>query len=254
MSKKIEVFGKSFNEPRSISGLSGAPPSPIGGIPSGAFAIFAVLILSFSLASYLPEEEAPQSEMPLTESQSTYLENILSDRSRSSATLATYDTCGFLEMDLKEHLKEEMRVTLGTGYHIGGWGLSFGEIALDGAMPEMAMEDGAGNMDSSPLTGSERTSSNSVEGVDYSGTNNQEQGVDEADFVKTDGSYIYLVNNGYHDWGRYPSGHVHILAIPEAGNVSYLSNISIEGRPTEMLLVGDKAVVCLLYTSPSPRD
>ena len=196
MSKKFEVFGKSFNEPRSISGLSGTPPSPIGGIPSGVFAIFAVLILSLSLASYLPEEEAPQSEMPLTEAQSTYLENILSDRSRSSATLATYDTCGFLEMDLKEHLKEEMRVTLGTGYHIGGWGLSFGEIALDGAMPEMAMEDGAVTMDSSPLTGSERTSSNSVEGVDYSGTNNQEQGVDEADFVKTDGSYIYLVNNG----------------------------------------------------------
>ena len=142
MSKKFEIFGKSFNEPRSISGLSGVPTSPIGGIPPGAFAIFAVLILSFSLASYLPEEEPPQSEMPLTEAQSTYLENILSDRSRSSATLATYDTCGFLEMDLKEHLKEEMRVTLGTGYHIGGWGLSFGEIALDGAMPEMAMEDG----------------------------------------------------------------------------------------------------------------
>ena len=243
MSKKFEVFGKSFNEPRSISGLSGTPPSPIGGIPSGVFAIFAVLILSLSLASYLPEEEAPQSETPLTEAQSTYLENILSDRSRSSATLATYDTCGFLEMDLKEHLKEEMRVTLGTGYHIGGWGTSFGDITLDGAMPEMAMEDGAVTMDSSPLTGSERTSSNSVEGVDYSGTNNQEQGVDEADFVKTDGSYIYLVNNGYHDWGIYPSGHVHILEIPEAGNVSYLSNISIEGRPTEMLLVGDKAVV-----------
>ena len=125
MSKKFEIFGKSFNEPRSISGLSGVPTNPIGGIPPGAFAIFAILILSFSLASYLPEEEPPQSEMPLTEAQSTYLENILSDRSRSSATLATYDTCGFLEMDLKEHLKEEMRVTLGTGYHIGGWGLSF---------------------------------------------------------------------------------------------------------------------------------
>ena len=45
-------------------------------------------------------------------------------------------------------------------------------------------------------------------------------------FASTDGSYIYLVNNGYNDWGTYPSGHVHILEIPEAGNVSYLSNIS----------------------------
>ena len=33
-----------------------------------------------------------------------------------------------------------------------------------------------------------------IPGVDFSGTNNQEQGIDEADFVKTDGSYIYLVN------------------------------------------------------------
>ena len=45
MSKKFEIFGKSFNEPRSISGLSGVPTSSIGGIPPGAFAIFAVLIL-----------------------------------------------------------------------------------------------------------------------------------------------------------------------------------------------------------------
>ena len=245
MSKKIELFGKSFNEPRSISGLSGSPPGLIGGIPSGVFAVFAVLILTLSLASYLPEEEAPQSETPLTEAQSTYLENILSDRSRSSATLATYNTCGFLEMDLKDHLKEEMRVTLGTGSYNyrGGWGFDDIMIGEPIGMPEMAMEDGATDMDSSSSAGSEKTSSNSVEGVDYSGTNNQEQGVDEADFVKTDGSYIYLVNNGYNDWGIYPSGHVHILEIPEAGNVSYLSNISIEGRPTEMLLVADKAVV-----------
>ena len=34
---------------------------------------------------------------------------------------------------------------------------------------------------------------------------------------------------------RYPSGKLHILDIPEVGNISYLSNISIEGRPTEML-------------------
>ena len=33
------------------------------------------------------------------------------------------------------------------------------------------------------------------------------------------------------------------FGIPEVGDVLYLSNISIEGRPNEMLLVGDKAVV-----------
>ncbi|MDG1544121.1 MAG: beta-propeller domain-containing protein, partial [archaeon] len=243
MAKKIEIFGKSMNSPQSIASLSGSAVGPTGGIPSGMFAIFAVVILTVSLATYLPEDELP-SNQSLTEVQSTYLENILSDRSRSSPALTTYNTCGFLEMDLKEHLKEEMRVNLGTGsYDYGRWGMIDDMVMIDGGMPEMAMEDSGMDMDSSPYSGSEGTSSNSVEGVDYSGTNNQEQGVDEADFVKTDGSYIYLVNNGYNDWGVYPSGHIHILEIPEAGNVSYLSNISIEGRPNEMLLVDDKAVV-----------
>ena len=243
MAKKIEIFGKSMNSPQAIAGLSGSAVGPTGGIPSGMFAIFAVVILTVSLATYLPEDELP-SNQSLTEVQSTYLENILSDRSRSSPALTTYNTCGFLEMDLKEHLKEEMRVNLGTGsYDYGRWGMIDDMVMIDGGMAEIAMEDSGMDMDSSPSSGSEKTSSNSVEGVDYSGTNNQEQGVDEADFVKTDGSYIYLVNNGYNDWGVYPSGHIHILEIPEAGNVSYLSNISIEGRPNEMLLVDDKAVV-----------
>ena len=241
MAKKIEIFGESMNTPKSITGLSGLDPAPMGGIPSGIFAIFAVVILTVSLAAYMPEDTIP-SDQTLTEVQSTYLESILSDRSRSSPTLSTYDTCGFLEMDLKEHLKEEMRVNLGTGsYYYGGWGMEEDMVMIGEA--EMAMDDGGMDMDSASSTGSDKTSSNSVEGVDYSGTNNQESGVDEADFVKTDGSYIYIVNNGYNDWGVYPSGHVHILEIPEAGNVSYLSNISIEGRPNEMLLVDDKAVI-----------
>ncbi len=137
-----------------------------------------------------------------------------------------------------------MRVNLGTGsYYYGGWGM-VDDMVMVGE-PEMAM-DSDGGMEMDPSAGpetSQKTSSGGEEGVDFSGTNNQEQGVDEADFVKTDGSYIYLINQGYSDWGVYPSGKVHILEIPEVGDVSYLSNISIEGYPNEMLLVGDKAVV-----------
>ncbi len=244
MAKKIDVFGTSFNTPRTMLDLSSPQPEPFGGIPSGVFAVFAVIILGISLASYIPDDDTPQ-DTGLTESQSEYLENILSDRSRSSPTLSTYDSCGYLEIDLKEHLKEEMRVSLGTGsYYYGGWGM-VDDMVMVGEF-EMAMDSDDGmEMDSAPSAGSEsqKTSSGGEEGVDFSGTNNQEQGVDEADFVKTDGSYIYLVNQGYSDWGVYPSGKLHILEIPEVGDVSYLSNISIEGRPNEMLLVGDKAVV-----------
>ena len=240
---KIEVFGKSLNKPRGLSGGDAPIPEPFGGIPSGVFAIFAVVILTLSIATYMPEEDQ-QNNYPstLTSSQSTYLENILSDRSRSSPTLSSYDTCGFLEMDLKEHLKEEMRVTLGTGYYGGGGWFIDDAIMVEDAVMEM---DGASpTADSAPNSGgSPKNSPGGEQGVDFSGTNNQEQGVDEADFVKTDGSFVYMLNKGYSDYGIYPSGKLHILDIPEAGNISYLSNISIEGRPTEMLLVDDKAVV-----------
>ena len=240
---KIEVFGKSLNKPRGLSGGDVPVPEPFGGIPSGVFAIFAVVILTLSIATYMPEEDQQNNySSTLTSSQSTYLENILSDRSRSSPTLSPYDTCGFLEMDLKEHLKEEMRVTLGTGYYGGdGWFIDDAIMMEDAAMD---MDGASPTADSVPNSGgSPKNSPDGEQGVDFSGTNNQEQGVDEADFVKTDGSFVYMLNKGYSDYGIYPSGKLHILEIPEAGNISYLSNISIEGRPTEMLLVDDKAVV-----------
>jgi len=241
---KIEIFGKSMNEPKGLSG-SGAPiPEPFGGIPSGVFAVFAVVILTLSLASYIPDdEETSSTPNGLTSSESTYLENILSDRSRSSPTLSSYNTCGFLEMDLKEHLKEEMRVNLGTGsyYYGGGW-IEEDIMMVDDAVMEMDGASATG--DSAPSSGgSQKNSPGGTEGIDFSGTNNQEEGVDEADFVKTDGSYVYMLNKGYSDYGKYPSGKLHILDIPEVGNITYLSNISIEGYPTEMLLVDDKAVV-----------
>ena len=240
---KIEVFGKALNKPKVLSGSSAPIPEPFGGIPSGVFAVFAVVILTLALLSYNPEDEESFTPNGLTSSQSSYLENILSDRSRSSPTLSSYDTCGFLEMDLKGHLKEEMRVTLGTNsyYYGGGW-IEDDIMFVDDAVMEM---DGATSAADSASSsgGSPKNSPGSEQGVDFSGTNNQEQGVDEADFVKTDGSFVYMINKGYSDYGRYPSGKLHILDIPEVGNISYLSNISIEGRPTEMLLVDDKAVV-----------
>ena len=46
------------------------------------------------------------------------------------------------------------------------------------------------------------------EGVDFSGTNNQENGVDEADFVKTDGYHIYTLNGN----------RLHIMGVPSSAS------------------------------------
>jgi hypothetical protein len=63
-----------------------------------------------------------------------------------------------------------------------------------------------------------------------SGTNNQVAGVDEADMVKTDGAYVYLVVNG-------------ALRILEAMNPRVLSVTSVPGVARELFVEGDRAVV-----------
>src|SRR5690606_27763927 len=71
------------------------------------------------------------------------------------------------------------------------------------------------------------------EGTDFSGTNNQEQGVDEADFLKTDGYFLYLLNGD----------ELRVLGVPEFGQLTSLGRVFVEGYPSELLLSGDRAVV-----------
>jgi len=63
-----------------------------------------------------------------------------------------------------------------------------------------------------------------------SGTNNQVDGVDEADIVKNDGAYVYLAMNG-------------ALRIVEAIRPRLLSVTKLPGTPRNMLVEGDRAVV-----------
>ncbi len=51
MPKKMDIFGKSLNTPSSISTSSDFQLGPSSSIPSGAFAIFAVVILTLSIGS-----------------------------------------------------------------------------------------------------------------------------------------------------------------------------------------------------------
>jgi inhibitor of cysteine peptidase len=77
--------------------------------------------------------------------------------------------------------------------------------------------------------------SNSAGGTpDYSGTNNQVAGVDEADFVKTDGRYIYTLSGGI----------FYIVSAYPADNASLLSSVETNGiYPSEFFINGDIAVI-----------
>ena len=140
-------------------------------------------------------------------------------RNRTSPSLRGFASCSELEAQLKASLREELRIQLLMNQN------SWGRGGIDDVAMESADADSAG---SSNDAGSGRE-----EGVDFSGTNNQEEGVDEADFVKTDGYNIYTLNGN----------RLEIFGVPEFGDLDHLSTTRIEGRPSQMLIHDDKLVV-----------
>ena len=121
--------------------------------------------------------------------------------------LVQYASCADLETDLKQMVTYEIWADIDRA---GYWGQGGGAEDASGDSGAGAGSGGGGRQ----------------EGVDYSGTNNQEDGVDEADFVKTDGYHIYTLNGN----------RLHIMGVPEFGQLTAESVTKIEGYPRQMLL------------------
>ena len=139
-----------------------------------------------------------------------------------------------MEYDLKASIAEEYRTQLLQAveeqYHYG-WG-----IFDDGMVAESAMDGDTSAGSAQPQA--------RIQGEDFSGTNNQEQGVDEADFIKTDGYYIYALQGST----------LSIMSVPEYGEIEFASNVSIEGSPISMMLQGDRLIVLSSYNPWSIDD
>ena len=151
-------------------------------------------------------------------------------RSLGSPNLETFSDCNELENALKQSIEEEARTSLLQAVDdVYYWG---GGIWLEGDT-EMAMDDAGSATSSTPPPTTRQ------EGVDYSGTNNQEQGVDEADFVKTNGYNIFFVDNGV----------LHIMDVPEFGEIEHTSTTAIQGSPVAMMLNEDNLVVVSTVSS-----
>lgn len=106
-----------------------------------------------------------------------------------------------------------------SGNSCAGWGRGEGL--------EDASTTGAGNGGGSGSGGSPPAPSQGT------GTNNQVAGVDEADFVKNDGQYIYLAQNG-------------VLRIVDAWPADQTHEVSVtplEGTPKKLFVLGDTALV-----------
>lgn len=77
------------------------------------------------------------------------------------------------------------------------------------------------------------TSTGSASPTDFTGTNTQEENVDEADLTKTDGDYIYAIENNV----------LHIVRSWPANETELLSTFELSGWGDSMFLAGDRVVV-----------
>ena len=224
MSNSIQIFGETLQTPRALRPEPWGPrprPRPQFKQLMATCMLVTLLASSLGIIYYLDSDEGNPNG-PVVDP-GDIIAPLLAERQRTTPQLVGYDSCGTMEADLKENIREEMLVDLGT-YHYSYWWRNGDDVFLE--VDEMAMDGGATPQASG---GDEKR----VEGEDYSGTNNQEQGVDEGDFVKTDGHYIYMLNGQK----------LEILGVPEFGQLTYESNLTLEGSPIEMLMANDWLVV-----------
>ncbi len=190
--------------------------------PSGAMKaekVVAIGVLTLMLMSGCLGAVDPAIEMPTVELPEDW--NTTVARTTSSPQLNQFSDCDELETTLKLSIEEEARIQILQAIEEQ---YSYGGFWMEDDMAVAESADGG----SAPTATPRR-----VEGTDFSGTNNQEQGVDEADFVKTDGYNIYFLN------GK----NLVIFGVPEFGELTLLSTTAIQGNPTAMMLDGDRLVV-----------
>lgn len=129
--------------------------------------------------------------------------------------------------DVAQRLAEQAQNQYGW-YFNGGWSGGIGRpgdfVTLDTGLSGR-FETVAANSPSSAPVG--------TTGSSFSGTNTQEQGVDEADIVKTDGNFIYVLRN---------SELILVDALP-ADAAEVVSRTEIEGYPIDMFLRGSRVMV-----------
>ena len=145
-----------------------------------------------------------------------------------TAGLARFGDCD----TLLDHLHAEYSARVGPwGFDQGGW---FGPMPMEPVAAEMARDESAAPADTAAQT------SAPVEGVDFSGTNVQEVGVDEADIVKTDGRRIFTVSSG------------RLVVVDAAGRRAAGSVAVAEGWGRELFIDGDSLLLVTRSTSDAP--
>lgn len=142
----------------------------------------------------------------------------------SDVALVAFDSCEQLEEHIEDTAVELMRQDL---RQQGGRG--FGRnVDLAGGVPSAAPQAAESGRSSAP--------------TNYTKTNTQVAGVDEADFVKTDGRFIYTL----------AADRLHIVKSWPASELARVASLTLEGYPSQMFLDEERKQIVVLAQVYAP--
>lgn len=153
----------------------------------------------------------------------------------SDLTISQFEsTQGLKKFSSVKEIKEFLKASsASSGYDQYGWGGNFRGFMQEGMPGATGAMDGVTPGPIPVATSAMKTGAGESGAVDYSTTNIQVEGVDEADFVKNDGRHIYVLAQ---------NKLVIVDAFP-AAEAKTLSTITIDGRPRDIFVNGDRLIV-----------
>ncbi len=184
------------------------------------YLILAFLILSvafLSACSFPWQKKKPVTQTPVDNNQTISEDDKSEVEEQKSGDIKKFKDLEDLQAFLVKNSSGEGGSLMGRA--IQTLGLGTPELAVDSANKVMA-DTAAAPTASTP-------------GSDYSTTNVQVAGVDEADIIKTDGNYVYLLD--YND--------LYIISAKPFELASVITKITFKSRPQEFYISGDRLVV-----------
>lgn len=133
-----------------------------------------------------------------------------------------------IEMDVRNEVTRRMSDTVRYTYSCE---FDYNRLPYSYEMDDMVVTDAAPDADMSPVPSVSADFNESV-GADYTDTNIQEEGVDEADLFKTDGEYAYVLRKSK----------LRIMQIWPFDEFKSVSELEIEGFVNELYLTENKIV------------
>ena len=176
--------------------------------------ILAFLILAVALSFSVLEKRSSDLKRVLENAGVSIGSRSINDQLANQSEIKEFNSYAELEEFLENRSGDEY------ARYGGAFGMDMMEDGISVAMPEMALERSA-------------EAGAAEKSADFSRTNVQVEGVDEADIIKTDGEYIYALSNT----------NLFLVKAYPADQAEVVSKIEFADRPQNIYISGDKLVV-----------